>query len=137
MVVDFDILPIHALEAEDLRIIRAKIAGPAALLVAKVHKIADRQGTGRSRDKDALDIFRLFRAVSTEELAARMAVLLADERSRITAQHGISLVREQFHARGEGTRMAVRGVEGLMPEAEVRASLGYLGGALLECLDRV
>ena len=137
VVVDFDTLPIYALEAEDSRIIHAKIAGPAALLVAKVHKIADRQGTGRSRDKDALDIFRLFRAVSTEELAVRMALLLADGRSRTTTQHGISLVREQFHARGEGTRMTVRAVEGLMPEAEVRASLGYLVGDLLECLDRV
>lgn len=129
--VDFDYMPIQALEEEDLRIVHAKIAGPAALLVAKVHKIADRQGTSRSRDKDALDIFRLLRAISSEEIVVRMMLLLKDDRSRTTTQHGISLVKELFHAHGEATHMTVRAVEGLMPEAEVRASLGYLVGDVL------
>ena len=55
------------------------VAGPAALLVAKVHKIAERTtGTAdRVSDKDALDLLRLLQATDTATLAARL-VNLAD-----------------------------------------------------------
>ncbi|MCB9670792.1 MAG: hypothetical protein H6734_15030 [Alphaproteobacteria bacterium] len=42
----------------DLRSIEVAVAGPGALLVAKVFKIVERRGTARSNDKDALDVFR-------------------------------------------------------------------------------
>jgi hypothetical protein len=43
-----------------------KVAGPTALLVAKLHKLADRRSSPhRHDDKDALDIYRLFQAVPT------------------------------------------------------------------------
>ncbi len=38
------------------------VAGPAALIVAKAHKIMDREGdVDRRSDKDALDGYRLLR----------------------------------------------------------------------------
>ena len=51
-----------------------KVAGPAALLVSKVHKIGERldgPDVGRQEQlpKDAFDIYRLLRAIDTAELA--------------------------------------------------------------------
>jgi hypothetical protein len=45
----------------DTRSIAVRVAGPAALLVAKVHKISERVGTARQKDKAALDVLRLLR----------------------------------------------------------------------------
>ena len=54
---------IGALGVVDSRSYEIWIAGPAALLVAKVHKIAERVGSpARESDKDALDVLRLLRA---------------------------------------------------------------------------
>ena len=51
---------IESLEDKDDRAFDVAVAGPAALVVAKLHKIAERVDTlGRREDKDALDILRL------------------------------------------------------------------------------
>ena len=47
--------------ATDSRRIAAKVAGPGALLVAKLFKISERKGTERSNDKDALDVLRSYK----------------------------------------------------------------------------
>jgi uncharacterized protein YigA (DUF484 family) len=48
--------------------------------VAKLHKIAERaDDNDRIRDKDALDVLRLLRAVDTDELASRVRVLRETE----------------------------------------------------------
>lgn len=54
-VVDVEVMRVAALEADDSRGYELHVAGPAALLVAKVHKIDDRKDTDRQNDKDALD----------------------------------------------------------------------------------
>ncbi len=52
--------------ALDSREFEVAVAGPAALLVAKLHKIHDRIDTPpRSDNKDAHDVYRLLRAVET------------------------------------------------------------------------
>jgi hypothetical protein len=51
---------IAALDPDDTRTAELRVAGPSALLVAKVHKIAGRAGNeDRARDKDAVDVLRL------------------------------------------------------------------------------
>lgn len=56
------------------------VVGPAAPLVAKVHKIVDRTGTGdRIKDKDALDVGRLLQAIDTARLAAGLVQLVEHE----------------------------------------------------------
>lgn len=56
------------------------VAGPGALLVAKIHKIAERvDHNDRVRDKDALDVLRLLRATDTEQLAIRLRALQKDD----------------------------------------------------------
>jgi len=64
---------IGALDPHDRRLVTMWIAGPAALLVAKPHKIAERVSDGdRVQDKDALDVLRLLRTVRIGDLVARL-----------------------------------------------------------------
>ncbi len=59
--VDRSSMTVASLEETDSRTFDIPVAGPGALLVAKLHKIADRSADVRRRsDKDALDILRLF-----------------------------------------------------------------------------
>lgn len=72
---DHQPLTISALEPTDARTFDIRVAGPAALLVAKVTKISERLDQSlsrphRLREKDALDAFRILQAVSTLTLVA-------------------------------------------------------------------
>ena len=99
------------------------MAGPAALLVAKLHKIDDRQGTGRQSDKDALDAFRLLRGTDTDDLAARFRTLLEDSKSAEVAEAAVSLLRTQFGTRaGVGIEMATRSAGPLADADELAGS---------------
>jgi hypothetical protein len=63
-VVDYAPTEIRALATDDRRIYTANVAGPAALLMAKLHKLGERQATpGRLVDKDAHDVYRLLVAI--------------------------------------------------------------------------
>jgi hypothetical protein len=78
--VDRERQTIHALDPSDVRQVSMWVAGPGALLVAKIHKIAERVGhNDRVRDKDALDVLRLLRATETEQLAIRLRALQKDD----------------------------------------------------------
>jgi len=62
--------------ADDPKIETAEVAGPAALLVAKLHKIAERVDIPtRLNDKDAHDSYRLLRAIDTESLRSRVHIV--------------------------------------------------------------
>jgi hypothetical protein len=56
------------------------VAGSAALLVAKLHKLGERVDTpGRLSDKDTHDIYRLLVATETPDLAKTLQRLHADQ----------------------------------------------------------
>jgi hypothetical protein len=81
--VDRDRRTIAALDPSDARQVTMWVAGPGALFVGKVHKIAERvDRSDRVRDKDALDVLRLLRAVATDELAGRLRTLNGDALAR-------------------------------------------------------
>jgi len=89
--VDRDMRTISAIESRDDRRFELTVAGPSALLVAKIHKILDRfDSPDRGRDKDALDVYRLLRAVPTDELVRRFSVLLEDSLSRAVTEFTIA-----------------------------------------------
>jgi hypothetical protein len=75
------------------------VAGPAALLVAKLTKLgerlADEQSGSRSRvqPKDALDIFRILQAVDVEPLIAGFRRHLADQYAGPVAEEALRLLR--------------------------------------------
>lgn len=136
--VDRDVTSVAALEPSDTRRFNLAVAGPSALLVAKVHKMLDRaESIDRTRDKDALDIYRLLRVVQTEELVRRFQILLADDvASAATAYAAEELPRLFGSPSAPGVRMAVRAAAPLEPGDTLAASLTLLASDLLEGLRR-
>lgn len=134
--VDTDVLRVAALDPDDPRHLEVRVAGAAALLVAKVHKIDDRTDTDRLSDKDALDVLRLLRGTPTGELVHRYRNLLGDDRSVAVATRGRALLEAQFaKRRGLGVEMAVRSAGPLADADEIAASCETLAGDLLSSLD--
>ncbi len=134
-VVDADVMTLKALDVDDSRAIDIRVAGPAALLVAKVHKISERQGTSRLSDKDALDVVRLLRGTETDDLATRYEKLLADTRSADVAKAGRDLFATQFSKRANpGVQMAIRSAGVLADPEELAASCEALSSDLLAAL---
>ena len=86
-----------SLDAADSRSHRIGVAGPVALLVAKAHKLGERVAAkkgGRTRPKDALDIYRLLLAYDTAVLVDMAVPLLIDPRCMAaTAEAFTSLER--------------------------------------------
>lgn len=133
--VDADVMSLSALEKGDARTVDVRVAGPAALLVAKVHKIDDRKGSDRASDKDALDVLRLLRGTQTDDLAMRYATLLGDERSEQAARRGRELLAAQFAgARNVGVEMAIRSAGVVGDAEEIGAQFEALVGDLLTAL---
>lgn len=136
-IVDADVMRIDSLESGDTRTMDLRVAGPAALLVAKLHKIADRTETHRLSDKDALDIFRLFRGTTTDDLASRYQRILADPRSKDVSEAGLGLLRELFVDRpATGIEMLLRAVGSLEDPEQIAASCKLLAEDLLHALGK-
>ncbi len=128
---------IAALEEGDDRRFDVDVAGPAALLVAKLHKVHERYGNeGRSEDKDALDIYRLLSAIPTEELASAMIVLWSDTRSSSVTRDAIDFLHELFStADSPGSTMAGRAVGSLEDPETISQSCAFLAGDLLNAIQ--
>ena len=84
------------------------------MLVAKLHKIADRQGdTDRARDKDALDVLRLLRAIATDDLASRLRTLRDDGLAGAVMAEALDHLASLFGTTSsEGVAMAIRSAGG-------------------------
>ena len=135
VVVDHDRLAISALEEGDVRSIEVRVAGPASLIVAKLHKITERVGTARLKDKDALDVLRLLRGTTSAELAERFARLRADDRSSAVTEQALQMLPALFGRAGAtGIEMAIRAIEGLANPAEISASFELLTNDLVKLL---
>ena len=135
-IVDNEVQTLTALDPLDRRAVRVRVAGPAALLVAKLHKVSERRDTpGRLVDKDALDIYRLLVAVSTPTLAGALRGLLADPTSAPVTGTAVTYLGELFGAaNGIGSRMAARAVVPLMDGDTIAQSSAALVQDLLEAL---
>jgi hypothetical protein len=79
--VDYQAMEIRPLTDTDIRVTVANVAGSAALLVAKLHKIGERSDKAPDRlvDKDADDLYRLLVAIETPALARGLALLRDSE----------------------------------------------------------
>ena len=90
---------VRALADGDDRSYDINVAGPAALLVAKVHKLSDRidaEDNRRINTKDAFDVFRLLQAVETMELIDEVDLLTATEVSAEVTAEAMAGFRELF-----------------------------------------
>ena len=130
---------IAALGIEDDRAYEIRVAGPAALVVAKVHKIVERIDAprrGDDLDKDAFDVFRLLRAVETAPLAEEFGTLLASGISRTVTEEALSHVPRLFASSDRaGTALVARHLARLQPEEPVREAVVALTRDLLEQLQ--
>jgi hypothetical protein len=125
---------IGALEPTDTRSATLWVAGPGALLVAKTHKIAERAGDpGRARDKDALDVLRLLRAVPTATMIERLRLLADDEHAGPVTAEARTHVIDLFGTRdAEGVVMAVRAAGSDEVSETIASSMIVLVGDLLD-----
>jgi hypothetical protein len=127
---------IESLEDKDDRAFDVAVAGPAALVVAKLHKIAESVDTpGRREDKDALDILRLLQAVPTEVIADGVRALLEEEISAEVTEEALSFLRDLFTEPSRpGCQMAARAAAPLEPEDTIAASCAFLSQDLLQAI---
>lgn len=125
-VLDNNLLEIASLGEGDDRVVKAKVAGPTALLIAKSHKIQERLENAarpdRVLDKDAGDAYRLMQTSDPEDCARTAARLMEDQQIGKSVRSGVEFFIDQFRASGSrGTVMAIRYFRGAVPEERVRA----------------
>jgi len=134
-VVDNELRTISALEPDDTRSFDARVAGPAALLVAKVHKIHERRDQpGRLNDKDAHDVYRLLVATTdTAALSLSIHRLLADPVSKTVTEQALDWLPSLFADGPDalGSVMAGRAEEGIGDPDLVAASIAALAADVL------
>ena len=129
-------MAIGALDPEDTRAYAINVAGPAALLVAKMHKIADRIDADDDRrlsNKDAFDIFRLLQAVDTGELADEVNLLAGDPTAAEVSTEAILGFRDLFGTpTAGGTQLVADHVAGIENRDFIVASSVALSEELIE-----
>lgn len=137
-VVDNTMMLVVALDPADGREILAKVAGPSALIIAKLHKISERLAhPQRLMDKDAHDLYRILLSYSAEELAASWMKLLEDPVSAEVAQEAQDLLNELFAAGpyAQGSAMAGRAEFGIGEPETVSLATSYLAHDLVERIE--
>jgi len=130
---------VDALAQDDSRTYDVRVAGTAALLVAKAHKVADRAGGPSHRlvDKDAHDVYRILIATDTMMLAADIARLLADDLSGDSTAEAIKFIRDLFAVGPDatGSAMAGRAEEGIGEPVTVALQTSILASDLITALE--
>ncbi|MBI3492690.1 MAG: hypothetical protein HY047_13075 [Acidobacteria bacterium] len=127
-----------SLDPDDQRAFEIRVAGPGALMVSKLHKLAERsqEAAGRRvKDKDALDVLRILRAISTETLVESVRRLQADALSAEVTREAMTHLAALFgSASAAGAQMVIRATERLEDPAEMARSCEVLANELLQAL---
>ena len=124
-VVDRSPLDIRSLDPTDDRIISVHVAGPVALLLAKLHKIGERVANATARPdrviaKDGTDAYRLMLHLRAAEAEIRLQSLGSDPIAGATTHRGVEYLKALFPApNSAGTRLAVAGLEADVPQSRV------------------
>jgi hypothetical protein len=130
---------ITALEATDPRTVEVNLAGPAALLVAKLIKISERFSSAergradRLREKDALDILRILQQVEIDSLVSGFARHQAEPHAASSSAVAVQFLREHgLEPGGQLPRLAVAAALGDPTTAVIFAALAV---ELTDALD--
>jgi hypothetical protein len=138
--VDHSEVTITALEEGDGRSVVANVAGAAALLVAKLHKLHDRVAEGsaeRLNDKDAGDVIRVMQSTSAHEVGTTLARLQTDELAGPVTSSALDYIDDLFGRRGgPGIQMAARALRLGIPEERVQALSVAYTAVLLQTVSR-
>lgn len=134
--VDHSPMTIAALDPNDGRSIIVEVAGLAAMLVAKAHKISDRlktNSTDRLSDKDAADVYRIMQTVSAPELGDTLRRLRGDPIAGAVTTEALDLLRKQFGVRnGPAIAMAQRSLALAIDPDQITAVSVAFTAALLD-----
>lgn len=133
VLVENQIEMISSLVVGDDRRFDIRVAGPAALIVAKLYKIWERRDAPRRlENKDAADIFRLLQAISTERLVAGFAKITADPISATVSTNSFDFLQRLFgQSEGLGISLLRDAVTGLGDPDNAEASCVELAKDLL------
>ena len=123
VLVDHATMTVTSLDPTDVRTIDVEVAGVAALLVAKAHKIHDRVDSGRAdrlSDKDAADVYRIMQTALSSDVGATLRELLSDKTAGEPTKKALNYLEELFgRPTGEGVKMAQRALRLAIPEAQI------------------
>lgn len=139
--VDHSTMTIAALDPTDDRSLQAKVAGPAALFVAKAHKLNDRAESPRPDrldDKDAADVVRLMQTTNPDEVAGTLSALGEDAIAGEPSKNALTYIERLFGRRGAlGIEMSARALRAAMPEDRIEAlCTAYVATLLKSSRDR-
>ena len=129
-------MTVESMATGDDRAYEINVAGPAALLVVKVHKLLDRINADDNRridSKDAFDVFRLLQAVETMDLIDEINLLAATEVSAEVTAEAMTGFREMFGIpTSVGTLLVAEHVVGIENRDVIVASSVALSEDLIE-----
>lgn len=131
-------MTITALDPTDPRKVTINVAGPAALLISKLHKLGERRNDpGRLLDKDAHDVYRLLVATDLRQLATRLDVLACDDLAGEATRTAVVYLQDLFVSGGDrvGAFMAGRAEELVGDPSVIAAASTALAVDLLAALD--
>jgi hypothetical protein len=138
--VDHSTMTITALDPADTRVVNVEVAGMAAMLVAKSHKIRDRLNDNkvdRLRDKDAADVYRIMQTAKPAALGDTLRNLRTHPIAGPVTTAAVNLMRDLFGDRGgDGIAMAQRSLALAIPDAQVAAVSIAFTSALLDAATR-
>jgi len=134
--VDNSVMTLRALDLSDPRMHDIKVAGPAALTVAKLAKIRERLDLGkedRVLPKDAGDLLRMLRACEARAIGKRLRVLAAESDIEAVIAPLIHWATADVLAReSQLARLAVLAAQGTEPDRQVDGSVRTLINELAE-----
>lgn len=137
--VDFEHMPVRSLEKSDRRSIDVDVAGPAALLISKLHKVHDRTERGkidRLDDKDAADVVRIMQATLPNDVASTVLTLFKHKVAGDVTRIALEYLRALFGGRGQrGIEMASRALRIAIPGERVEAICISYTSTLLETIS--
>ena len=108
-----------------------KVAGPAALLVSKVHKIGERVSAAHAHRRE------LLHAIDAADMASEFGLLRSHEISSQVTSEALSMFQSLFSTRsGPGTELVVQHVLGIEDSASIAESSVALSQDLLEATSQ-
>jgi Nucleotidyltransferase len=133
--IDNEVKLIVALEAHDPRHFEIAVAGPAALLVAKLWKLGEREDKGGERlvPKDALDVLFILRTISVHDLVRGFRRQQSDKVAAPSVAGGLAYLQNLFGDESSvGSSLAAQALSNLEDEMSVRRSCSFLAQELLQ-----
>ena len=129
-----------ALDPSDPRNVTIRVAGPAALVVAKLIKLEERMSGSRPDrvlTKDAADVLRLLRYTDAAAIGTRLRALASDSTAAPVIQTSVAFLKEQWRLRQSPlVELAVAAASPAEPPAQVRQAFITLANRLLDAFDQ-